>query len=159
MTKRSATHKVPFSAERMFALVADIEKYPAFVPHCKNLRVLRQTENNGVQTVLAEMIVQYKVFRERFKSEAVIDSDALTIRTRYRDGPVRKLHNFWRFENLADGGSVIHFDIEFEFKNIVMQQLSNVVFDRAFARMSEAFVDRAYDIYGHNPEPKKAVTG
>jgi coenzyme Q-binding protein COQ10 len=148
MTSRTTSTDVPYSAAQMFDLVADVEKYPEFLPWCIALRVLNRDLSEAGGKLRAEMIVSYKVFRERFKSDVVLDVADKKIDIDYLDGPFRRLHNQWRFEDKADGGSVIHFFIEFEFRNIVLQSTARVVFEKAFARMSEAFVDRADDLYG-----------
>jgi coenzyme Q-binding protein COQ10 len=148
MTSRTTSTDVPYSAAQMFDLVAGVEKYPEFLPWCIALRVLNRDLSEAGGKLRAEMIVSYKVFRERFKSDVVLDVADKKIDIDYLDGPFRRLHNQWRFEDKADGGSVIHFFIEFEFRNIVLQSTARVVFEKAFARMSEAFVDRADDLYG-----------
>jgi coenzyme Q-binding protein COQ10 len=148
VTSRTTSADVPYSAAQMFDLVADVEKYPEFLPWCIALRVLDRNISEAGGKLRAEMIVSYKVFRERFKSDVSLDAVNKEIDVYYLDGPFRRLHNQWRFEDKADGGSTIHFFIAFEFRNIVLQSTARVVFEKAFARMSEAFVDRADDLYG-----------
>ena len=149
MTSRTTKTNVPYSAEQMFALVADIERYPEFLPWCIALRVLKRQGRPDEETVLAEMIVAYKVFRERFKSEVKLKSGYNQIDAHYVDGPFQHLRNQWRFENLPEGGSTVHFLIEFEFQNVLLQTVAKSVFEKAFARMSEAFVKRADEVYGN----------
>ncbi|NOX84154.1 MAG: type II toxin-antitoxin system RatA family toxin [Alphaproteobacteria bacterium] len=148
MTSRTTSSDVPYSAAQMFDLVADVEKYPEFLPWCIALRILDRDISEAGGKLRAEMIVSYKVFRERFKSDVSLDAVNKEIDVYYLDGPFRRLHNQWRFEDKADGGSTIHFFIAFEFRNILLQSTARVVFEKAFARMSEAFVDRADDLYG-----------
>ncbi len=148
MTSRTTSTEVPHSAAQMFDLVADVEKYPEFLPWCIGLRLLKTPEEASGGPLLAEMIVAYKVFRERFKSEVMLDVAGKEIEAQYIDGPFRHLRNRWRFEDKPDGGSIVHFFIEFEFRNILLQTTARTVFEKAFARMSEAFVARANDLYG-----------
>lgn len=144
MTSRHTQTEVPYTADQMFALVADVEKYPEFLPWCAGLRIIERGEN----TITADMIVAYKVFRERFRTRVTLDRKNNQIDVAYVSGPFRTLENRWRFIDRPEGGSVIDFVIEFEFKNFLLQATAQAVFDKAFARMSEAFVKRAEDVYG-----------
>lgn len=148
MTEKRTTTQVPYAAGQMFDLVADVEKYPEFLPWCVALRVLQNSAVGGQGGLTAEMIVAYKVFRERFRSKVFLDRAAGTIDAEYMDGPFRSLQNHWRFIDKPEGGSVIEFEIAFEFKNFVLQATAHTVFEKAFARMSEAFVKRADEVYG-----------
>ncbi len=147
MTERRTTTEVPFSAAQMFDLVADIERYPEFLPWCAALRIIIREGDAAKVTLTADMVVAYKVFRERFKSRVLLDRAAGKIDVDYMDGPFRSLQNHWQFTALPDGGSVIHFEIAFEFSNFILQATARTVFDKAFARMSEAFVKRANEVY------------
>ena len=144
MTARHTQTEVPYTAREMYDLVADVERYPQFLPWCAALRVIERREN----ALTADMVVAYKVFRERFRSTVTLDPDALRIEAAYVDGPFRNLENRWRFTDKPEGGSVIDFEIAFEFKNFLLQATAQAVFDKAFARMSDAFVKRAEDVYG-----------
>lgn len=148
MTQKRTTTHVPYAAGQMFDLVADVEKYPEFLPWCVALRVLQNSAVDGQGGLKAEMIVAYKVFRERFRSKVLLDRAAGTIDAEYMNGPFRSLQNHWRFTDKPEGGSVIDFEIAFEFKNFVLQATAHTVFEKAFARMSEAFVKRADEVYG-----------
>lgn len=130
----------------MFALVADVDRYPEFLPWCVGLRIIEENKNAG--TLTADMIVAYKVFRERFRSRVQLDPEGKRIEAAYVDGPFRNLENRWRFTDKPEGGSVIDFEIAFEFKNFLLQATAQAVFDKAFSRMSEAFVKRADEVYG-----------
>ncbi len=153
MTSRISTTEVPYSAQEMFDLVANVERYPEFLPWCVALRVIRRDVNDAGGDILAEMIVAYKVFREKFKSAVTLDNERKHIEAHYIDGPFRELRNRWRFEDRPDdGGSVVHFFIEFEFKNVLLQATARTVFEKAFARMTDAFVKRADELYGARPE-------
>lgn len=144
MTARRTTTEVPYSAAEMFALVADVERYPDFIPWCVALRVVERGEG----TLLADMVVAYKVFRERFRSRVTLDRDARRITATYVDGPFRTLRNEWSFRDREGGGSTIDFLIDFEFRNFILQATAQQVFDKAFARMADAFVARAKAVYG-----------
>jgi len=148
VTSKRTTTTVPHTADQMFDLVADVEKYPAFIPWCIALRVLETGVADGQGTLTADMIVAYKVFREKFRSRVILDRENKTIDASYLDGPFRSLENHWRFTGQPEGGSVIDFEIDFEFKNFLLQATAQAVFDKAFARMSEAFVKRADEVYG-----------
>lgn len=144
MTARRTTTQVPYSAAEMFALVADVERYPEFIPWCVALR----TVERGNETLLADMVVAYRVFRERFRSRVRLDREGGRIAAEYVDGPFRTLRNEWSFRDRPEGGSTIDFLIDFEFRNFVLQATAQTVFDKAFARMSDAFVARAKTVYG-----------
>ncbi len=148
MTERRTTTTVPYSAAQMFDLVADVEKYPEFLPWCVALRVVAREAVEGSWLLTADMVVAYKVFRERFRSRVLLDRGEGKIEVDYIDGPFQNLHNRWRFTDLTEGGSRIDFEIAFEFRNVVLQAAARSVFDKAFARMSEAFVRRAEAVYG-----------
>lgn len=151
MTSRTTRAIVPYTADQMYALVADIERYPDFLPWCVALRVVERRREEGRDIAVADMVVSYRVFRERFRSRAVMDPVAKTVETEYIDGPFRHLRNRWAFISRAEGGSTVAFEIDFEFRNFVLQATAQSVFDKAFSRMSEAFVKRADVVYGGAP--------
>lgn len=132
----------------MYDLVADVEKYPDFLPWCIALRVLKREETETGGTLYAEMVVAYKVFREKFRSSVTFDRKNNVIEAEYLNGPFRNLYNRWQFTDLPEGGSEVDFEIDFEFRSILLQATAQAVFDKAFARMSEAFVNRADEVYG-----------
>lgn len=148
MTGRRTQTDVPYKAAEMYDLVADVERYPDFLPWCVALRVMTRTAEAGAEALTADMIVAYKVFRERFRSRVRLDRARLAIDVDYMDGPFRTLTNAWRFADLPEGGSRVFFEIDFEFRNIVLQATARQVFDKAFSRMSDAFVMRAEEVYG-----------
>jgi coenzyme Q-binding protein COQ10 len=148
VTVRKTTTEVPFTARQMFDLVADIERYPEFLPWCTALRIVQKDVSDGQGTMTADMVVAYTVFRERFRSKVLLDLENSRIDAAYVDGPFRNLQNRWRFTDKPEGGSIIDFEIAFEFKNFLLQATAQAVFDKAFARMSEAFVTRAEEVYG-----------
>lgn len=147
MTERRTRTIVPHTADAMFELVADVERYPEFLPHCAAIRIVRSDLRDGSGELVSDMIVAYAAFRETFTTHVTLDRNAHRIETRYVAGPFRKLYNLWRFTDLAGGGAEVDFTIDFEFRNILLQTVAKTVFERAFAKMSEAFVTRADEVY------------
>jgi len=149
VTKKRIETNVPYSAAQMFDLVGDVDRYPEFLPWCAALRVAeRDIDADGRGMILADMVVAYRMFRERFRSRVALDRPARTIDVEYVSGPFRSLQNRWRFEDLPGGGSVIDFEIDFEFKNFFLQATAQAVFVKVFSRISSAFVARADAVYG-----------
>ena len=131
----------------MFALVADVKRYPEFLPWCPALRVVNEEVIGDRRMLIADMIVAYKVFREQFRSSVSLLEHKREILVTFVNGPFRRLHNHWRFEERGPSGSTVHFEIDFELSNALLQGAAHGFFQRKFERMSEAFVLRAHDIY------------
>lgn len=148
MTAKTSATEVPYSATQMYALVADVARYPEFLPWCVALRVIDRSAERGLEFLTCEMVVAYRVFRERFRSRVTLDPQSFRIEARYLDGPFRTLMNEWRFKDRDDGGSIVHFHIDFEFRSLILQATAQAVFERAFLKMSDAFVERARAVYG-----------
>lgn len=143
-------HPVPFSREQMFALVADVEKYPQFLPFCTALTIKRRTEDGeGRPVIVADMTVGYKTINERFTSRVTLDEPAMKILVEYIDGPFRFLENRWTFvaEDARPGHSIIDFYISYEFKSRILAAVAGAVFDRIFRMFTQAFEDRAKQVY------------
>jgi coenzyme Q-binding protein COQ10 len=138
---------VRFSADEMFALVADVEKYPEFLPLCTGLVVLSRQATGAGQNLTARMSVGYKSIAESFTTRVVTDPAERRIEVSYLDGPFKRLHNTWRFVDDAPG-SVIDFFIDYEFRSKLLGVLMGTMFDQAFRRFTEAFEERAAKIYG-----------
>jgi coenzyme Q-binding protein COQ10 len=139
---------VPFTPEQMFALVADVEKYPLFLPLCEGLSVReRKTNTAGLDEIVATMRVGYKAIHESFTSRVVLDPNNATITVDYVDGPFKRLHNVWRFMPCGSGTEIL-FDLNYEFKSIALGLVMGAMFDRAFRKFSEAFEARARVVYG-----------
>lgn len=140
-------HPVPFSREQMFDLVADVEKYPEFLPFCSALTVRRRTEDGeGRPVIIADMTVGYKSINERFTSRVTLDRPAMKILVEYIDGPFRFLENRWSF--VEDGqSSAIDFFISYEFKSRILAAVAGAVFDRIFRMFTHAFEERARAVY------------
>ena len=148
MPQFETTRVVKHSPEQMFALVADVERYPEFLPMCEALTVRSRRERDGVTLLVADMTVGYKAIRETFTSQVVLKPDENRIDVKYVDGPFRYLTNIWRFEARPDGGTDVVFFIDYEFKSRVLGALMGAMFDRAFRMFTEAFEKRADAIYG-----------
>lgn len=148
MTSRQTSTEVPYSADRMFSLVADVERYPEFLPWCVALRIADRRIDAAAELLTCDMVVAYKVFREKFRSLVRLDRAMKRIDVDYIDGPFRSLKNDWAFREAPQGGSIVDFSIAFEFRSLVLQATAQAVFERAFLKMSEAFVERARGVYG-----------
>ena len=149
-TKRHVRH----AASNMFDLVADVERYPEFVPLCQSLRVRRRTESGeGIETVVADMTVAYKVMRETFASRVTLDRPNLQILVEYLDGPFSRMENRWDFQPVGDHLCNVAFFISYEFKSRMFAMLMGAVFETAFRRFASAFERRADQVYGR---PKTA---
>lgn len=135
----------------MFDLVADIERYPEFLPLCEALTVRDRRERDGKTLLVADMTVGYKAIRETFTSQVLLKPDDLAIDVKYIDGPFRYLDNRWTFSAMPNGAKV-HFFIEYEFRNRLLGGLMGSMFDRAFRMFAEAFEQRADQIYGQSAE-------
>jgi coenzyme Q-binding protein COQ10 len=142
--------RVQHSAAEMFDLVADIERYPEFVPLCERLRVRKRTsgEAEGTETLVADMTVAYKVMRETFVSRVTLDKPNLKIRVEYLDGPFSRLDNRWAFTPVAERACEVEFFISYEFKSRILGMLMGAMFEAAFRRFAEAFERRADVVYG-----------
>jgi coenzyme Q-binding protein COQ10 len=132
----------------MFALVADVEKYPKFVPMCEALTVKSRRERDGKELLLADMSVGYKLIRETFTSQVLLDRAALVIETKYIDGPFRYLNNSWRFTETSSNACDVHFFIDYEFRSRMLGMLMGSMFDIAFRRFTHAFETRADAVFG-----------
>ena len=127
----------------MFELVADVANYDKFLPWVSAVRV---RSNSDTETV-ADLIVGFNAFKERFTSR-VTKQRPTRILVDYIDGPLKYLKNEWRFEEAADGGTEVHFSVDFAFKSRLFETLAGAMFDRALRRMTSAFEERAAVLYG-----------
>ena len=138
-------YSLPYSAEQMFDLVADVGRYQEFLPWVVATRVKSDSETEMV----ADMLVGFKQLREKFTSR-VIKQRPDRIEVHYLDGPMKDLDNRWLFRQQPDGGCEIDFCVEFTFRNSVFEALAGQYFDRAFRKMVAAFEARAHELYGNN---------
>jgi coenzyme Q-binding protein COQ10 len=134
---------LPYTPEQMYDLVADIEKYPEFLPWCLAARI-RKREGN---VVYADLIIGFKMIRERFTSRVTL-SPPDRIDVSYTEGPFSYLNNHWIFITTEDGGCLIDFYVDFEFRSKMLQKIIGVLFNEAVRRMVTAFETRARELYG-----------
>jgi coenzyme Q-binding protein COQ10 len=147
--KFSSKRRVEHSAPQMFDLVADVERYPEFVPLCKALKIRQRTPKpDGTEIVIADMTVSFKLVREAFTSRVTLDRPNLKILVEYLQGPFSNLENRWSFEPRSDGACDVGFFLAYEFKSRVLAMLMGTMFDTAFQRFAAAFEKRADLIYG-----------
>ena len=132
----------------MFALVADIERYPEFVPLCEGLTIKSRRTKGDKELLLANMSVGYKAIRETFTSQVILDPANLAINVQYQDGPFKYLDNRWRFDGTGENSCNVNFFIDYEFKSKVLSLLMGAMFETAFKRFTRAFEERADAIYG-----------
>ncbi|AQZ52270.1 type II toxin-antitoxin system RatA family toxin [Martelella mediterranea] len=147
MPEFKTTRHVSHSADRMFDLVADVERYPEFLPLCEALTVRSSREKDGKTLLIADMTVGYKGIRESFTTQVLLNQAECKIDVSYVDGPFRFLDNRWRFEPEGEGACAIQFYINYEFKNRILGAMMGSMFERAFRKFSEAFEARADEIY------------
>lgn len=147
MPTHSETKLLPYSAQQMYDLVSDVARYPEFLPWTGAARI-RSDEDFGDHRVMdADLVISFKVFRERFTSRVVLWPEAHKIDTEYLDGPFKKMVSNWAFEDVV-GGCNVHFHVDFEFKNRILQGIIGVVFNEAMLRVVRAFEKRAKELYG-----------
>jgi coenzyme Q-binding protein COQ10 len=140
---------LPYTPEQLFALVADVERYPEFLPWCVGARIRERQP----RLIVADLIIGFRVFRERFTSCVGLDPPR-HIDVTYTEGPFRYLNNHWTFEP-APGGCRVDFHVDFEFKSRVLQMVIEALFSEAVRRMVAAFERRAAQLYGR-PAPDPA---
>ena len=151
MPKFSSKRRVRHTAPQMFDLVADVERYPEFVPLCQSLKIRQRTpQPDGTEIVVADMTVSFKLVRESFTSRVTLDRPNLKILVEYLKGPFSKLENRWSFEAKSDIECDVGFYLAYEFKSRVLALLMGTMFDTAFARFAAAFERRADVVYGTN---------
>ncbi|WP_212523143.1 type II toxin-antitoxin system RatA family toxin [Actibacterium sp. MT2.3-13A] len=149
MPTHSETRRLPYTAAQMYELVADVASYPKFLPWTAAARIRsRAPIAGGGEVMEADLVISFKVFRERFGSRVTLWPDQRRIDTEYLDGPFRFLKSNWSFRDLDEGGCEVAFFVDFEFKNAVLQKVIGVVFHEAMQRVVKAFEARAEALYG-----------
>lgn len=146
MPTHSETRILPYSAQQMYDLVADVGRYPEFLPWCSAARVKSVTPQGDTEIMTADLVISFKVFRERFTSRVVLNQGARSIDTEYIDGPFRYMKSTWKFKDV-DGGCEVSFFVDFAFRNMILQRLIGVVFNEAMHRIVRAFEERAAELY------------
>jgi coenzyme Q-binding protein COQ10 len=150
MPTHAESRVVPFTPEQMWDLVADVDRYPQFLPWCVGAKVRAQTDSEQI----ADMAIGFGPFRERFTSRNALLRPRY-IKVRYESGPFRYLNNDWNFST-DPRGCKVDFRIDFEFRNRMLQVAIGVVFSEATRRMVNAFLRRARDVYGAPATPPPA---
>lgn len=154
MPQHSDSRILPYTADQMYALVADIERYPEFLPWNSAARVrARRPGPGGSEVVEADLVISFKVFRERFGSRVTLWPEARRIDTEYLDGPFKYLKSGWSFADMPVNESGIpscrvEFFVDFEFRNAILGKVIGVVFGEAMSRIVRAFEERARVLYG-----------
>ena len=139
---------MPYSADQMYALIADIESYPEFLPWCSGCRIRARQAEGRQEVIDADLIISFKVFRERFGSRVILKPDDKCIDVAYLDGPFKYLNNNWSFHPISDQSCEVDFFVDFEFKSRTLQAIIGMVFNEAMRRIVRAFEDRARTLYG-----------
>ena len=141
--------RVPFTPRQMYDLVADVERYPQFLPLCEGLEVVSRSQVNGEPVIVARMAIGYKAIKETFTTRVVLKEALPAVDVSYLDGPFHHLENRWVFLP-ADGGAAcnVGFWIDYQFKSPMLGLLMGAVFDKAFRKFTESFEERARAIYG-----------
>ena len=147
MPVHSETRKLPYSADQMYDLVADISAYPQFLPWCSAARIRSRSIQGECETVEADLVISFKVFRESFASRVELWNMAKKIDTQYLEGPFKHMKSSWEFVDTPTGCDVCFF-VDFEFKNAILRSIIGVVFNEAMQRIVRAFESRAEMLYG-----------
>ncbi len=135
--------RLPYTPEQLYELVAGVDRYPEFLPWCKAARITRREGD----VFWADLVIAFKVFRERFTSKVTLIPKT-GVDVAYINGPFRYLNNHWRFLPAPEGGCVVDFYVDFEFRSKMLQKLIGLLFDQAVQRMVAAFEARAKQLYG-----------
>ena len=141
MPKFTEVKDFPYSKDQMYKMVADVDKYADFLPWCQGVRVYNHTDNS----LYADLIIGFKMFRERFTSHVTFTDDRIEVE--YIKGPLKYLHNHWQFSETADGGCRVDFLVDFEFKNKLFEKMIGGFFTEAVSHMIGAFEKRADQLY------------
>lgn len=142
---------VRYSPRQMFDLVADVERYPEFLPLCESLTVRsRETSPEDIERIVCRLVAGFGMIRESFTTEVNLKPAQNRIDVRYLEGPFRKLDNIWEFRDNG-AGCAVQFFIDYEFRSLPLQLLMGGMFDRAFRKFAQAFEERAETVYGEPP--------
>lgn len=147
MPTHAETRTLPYSADQMYALVADVASYPDFLPWCAAARIRSSSPEGAAEVMLADLVISFKVFRERFGSRVVLYPETRHIDTEYLDGPFKYMKSTWDFRDVA-GGCEVGFFVDFEFRNLILQKAIGLVFNEAMHRIVAAFEARARELHG-----------
>lgn len=152
MPRHSENRHLPYEARQIWDLVAEVERYPEFLPWTAAARIRSRASlpdrGDRAEVMEADLVISFKVFRERFGSNVRLIPAESRIETDYLDGPFKYLHSFWQIDPDPAGGCNVRFEVDFEFRNRMLQAVIGVVFDEAMRRVVRAFERRAADLYG-----------
>ncbi len=148
MPQHHEERHLPYEAQQIFALVAEVDRYPEFLPWTAAARIRSRTPCEGGEVMEADLVISFKVFREKFGSRVTLLPGEGRILTEYLDGPFRHLKSVWRITPAPQGGCDVVFDVDFEFRNAILAKVIGVVFDEAMRRVVRAFETRAGALYG-----------
>jgi coenzyme Q-binding protein COQ10 len=141
------TKVLPYSAQQMYDLVADVARYPEFLPWNSAARITSRRPIPQGEVMEADLVISFKVFREKFASRVTLWPEARRIDTEYLTGPFRKMKSYWQFRDRPEGGCEVEFFVDFEFRNAILQGIIGVVFNDAMQRVVRAFERRAAVLY------------
>ncbi|MBV0893221.1 type II toxin-antitoxin system RatA family toxin [Paracoccus sp. Z118] len=151
MPHHAETRTLPYTAQQMYDLVADVERYPDFLPWNSAARIRSRKPlpdgTEGAEIIEADLVISFKVFRERFGSRVTLYPAEKRIDTEYLDGPFRYLRSGWTFADLPAGGCKVDFFVDFEFRSAILGRVIGVVFTEAMHRIVRAFEERARKLY------------
>lgn len=157
MSSFRTTRRMPFTGQQMFDLVADVERYPQFLPMCEALVVRTRGEQEGKRLILADMTVGYPPIRETFTTRVTLDPELLRVHAgnvpEYPAGPFKRIENTWAFRDAGPTACDVDFMIGYDFKSFMLQALVGGLFDKVFRKYTEAFEARAHAIYGQPQSP------
>lgn len=146
MPSHSETKFLPYTAQQMYDLVSDVANYPKFLPWTAAARIRSVTNKGDHSVMLADLVISFKVFREKFGSRVTSWPEAMKIDTEYLDGPIRYLESQWNFKDVA-GGCEVSFEVDFEFKSRLLQGAAGLFFNEAMQRVVRSFERRAVELY------------
>lgn len=147
MPTHSEDRHMPYTAQQMYDLVSDVGCYPAFLPWCAAARIRSVVPEGESEVMLADLVISFKVFREKFGSRVILHPNDRNVDTEYLDGPFKYMKSNWSFEDAPDGGCHVKFFVDFEFKNAILQGIIGIVFNEAMQRVVRAFEKRADALY------------
>ena len=147
MPKHSETRTLPYTARQIYDLVADVARYPEFLPWCAAARIRSRVPDGTTEVVEADLVISFKVFRERFGSRVRLDPTAMKIDTEYLDGPFHHMISHWEISDV-EGGCEVDFGVDFEMRNPILGKAVGLVCGEAMSRIVRAFETRAKELYG-----------
>ncbi len=147
MPQLTQTKILPYLSSQIYDLVMDIEKYPAFLPWCKQARIVNVISQENLQ---ADLLINFKGFFEKYRSNVVHFKDEngdYIIETTAIEGPFKKLFSKWKIKNLDEKSCEVEFFIEFTFNSFLLEKMIGIIFERATQKMVESFENRAFELY------------